>query len=93
VVLGGHEHNYQHAHVDGIDYFITGGAGKVRTGQPGSFDQAHTVAWAASHHFLLVRLQGMRASVIPIGEDGRPLSLSSPEGTTVPATTLIELGS
>ena len=91
LVLSGHEHNYQHAHVDGIDYFITGGAGKVRTGQPGSFDQARTVGWAATHHFLLVRVQGMRASITPIGEDGLPISPSSPEGTAVPTTTVIEL--
>jgi hypothetical protein len=91
LVLSGHEHNYQHAHVDGIDYFITGGAGKVRTDQPGTFDQAQTVGWAATHHFLLVRLQGMRASITPIGEDGLPISPSSPEGSAVPATTVIEL--
>ena len=32
LVLSGHEHNFQHSRADGIDYFVTGGGGKVRVG-------------------------------------------------------------
>ena len=41
-------------------------------------------------HFLLVRLEGTRATVVPIGEDGQPLSVSGPGGEPVSATTLLD---
>jgi hypothetical protein len=44
--------------VDGIDYFVTGGGGKVRSGSPGEFEKAFTVGWAAAVHFLLVKISG-----------------------------------
>ena len=34
VMFSGHEHNFQHSQVDGIDYFVTGAAGKLRRGRP-----------------------------------------------------------
>jgi len=89
LVLSGHEHNFQHSRADGIDYFVTGGGGKVRTGIPRDFEAAHTVAWAASCHFLLVKVKGETAEVTPIGGDGRPLDLRSPAGAAVPATTVV----
>ena len=91
LVLSGHEHNFQHSRVDGIDYFVTGGGGKVRSGSPGDFEKAFTVGWAAAVHFLLVKISGRRATVTPIGEDGRPLAVRSPDGSPAPATTTIEL--
>ena len=33
-IFSGHEHNFQHSRHGGIDYFVTGGAGKVRRGRP-----------------------------------------------------------
>jgi tartrate-resistant acid phosphatase type 5 len=91
LVLSGHEHNFQHSKVDGIDYFVTGGAGKVRPGRPGNFAEAGTVAWAAAPHFLLVKIGGRRARVTPIGESGAPVAVATPEGVPVDATTLIDL--
>jgi hypothetical protein len=91
LVLSGHEHNFQHSQVDGIHYFVTGGAGKVRSGTPRRFGQAGTVGWAKAGHFLLVRLAGRRATITPIGEDGRPLAVSSPEGADVDANTVIDV--
>ena len=41
-MFSGHEHNFQHSSVDGIDYFVTGGAGRARAGAPDRFDDAHT---------------------------------------------------
>jgi tartrate-resistant acid phosphatase type 5 len=74
IVLSGHEHNFQHSRVDGIDYFVTGGGGKLRPGPPTRFEEAGTVKWASAAHFLLLRIDGARAEVVPIGEDGRPLA-------------------
>jgi hypothetical protein len=87
IVLSGHEHNFQHAEHDGIHYFVTGGAGKVRTGRPDRFAEAGTRGWAAIPHFLLVSLGRDRARVTPVGEDGRPIGVQSPEGSPLPATT------
>jgi tartrate-resistant acid phosphatase type 5 len=69
----GHEHNFQHSHADGIDYFVTGAAGKLRRGRPNAFEDAHTISWSDTPHFLLVRIDGDRMSVRAIGEmaDGR----------------------
>jgi hypothetical protein len=91
LVLSGHEHNFQHSRVDGIDYFVTGGGGKVRDGSPRDFEKAATVGWAAAVHFLLVKVRGRRATVTPIGEDGRPLAVLAPDGSPAEPTTTIEL--
>ena len=39
VMFSGHEHNFQHSHADGIDYFVTGAAGKFRGGAPDDFEE------------------------------------------------------
>ena len=88
-MLCGHEHNFQHSHVDGIDYFVTGAAGKARGGTPDEPGEAHTASWSAACHFLLVRIDGDRMVVRAIGE-GAPgattltdIVRSDPAGTTV----------
>ncbi|HXG89528.1 MAG TPA: metallophosphoesterase family protein [Vicinamibacterales bacterium] len=68
VMFNGHEHNFQHSHADGIDYFVTGAAGKLRRGRPNQFAEAHTVSWADTPHFLLVTIDGKRMTVRAIGE-------------------------
>ena len=72
-MFSGHEHNFQHSRVDGIDYFVTGAAGKLRRGRPNSFEDAHTVSWSDTPHFLLVTIDGDRMTVRAIGElvDGK----------------------
>jgi tartrate-resistant acid phosphatase type 5 len=72
VMLSGHEHNFQHSRVDGIDYFVTGGAGKLRRAPPENFKEAHTLSWATECHFLLARIEGEQLSVRVIGELGSP---------------------
>jgi len=67
--FSGHEHNFQHSHVNGIDYFVTGAGSKVRLGTPDRMDEARTVSWAARCHFLLVTIDGTQASVRAIGDD------------------------
>jgi hypothetical protein len=67
-VFSGHEHNFQHARHDGIDYFVTGAGSKVRKGTPDGFERAHTVSWSDNAHFLLVTIDGDAMVVRPIGE-------------------------
>jgi tartrate-resistant acid phosphatase type 5 len=66
--FSGHEHNFQHSHWNGIDYFISGGGSKIRTGVPDRMEEAHTVSWAPVCHFLLVTIAGDRMTVRAIGE-------------------------
>ena len=71
-MFSGHEHNFQHSHCDGIDYFITGAAGKLRRTAPDDFSAAHTVSWATECHFLLVRIEGTRMLVRAMGDIETP---------------------
>jgi len=66
--FSGHEHNFQHSHWNGIDYFVTGAGSKIRSGAPGRMEEAHTVTWAPVCHFLLVTIHGNRMTVRAIGE-------------------------
>ena len=78
-MFSGHEHNFQHSRHNGIDYFITGAAGKVRKGQPSGqgFQEAHTVSWAGTFNFLIVTVDGDRMLVRPFTErQGRPHPLT-----------------
>jgi tartrate-resistant acid phosphatase type 5 len=68
VVFSGHEHNFQHSHHGGIDYFITGAGSKVRKGTPHDFERAHTVSWSDNAHFLLVTIDRDEMLVRAIGE-------------------------
>jgi hypothetical protein len=87
-VFSGHEHNFQHSHHDGIDYFVTGAGSKVRKGSPHRFADAHTLSWSDFAHFLLVTIDGDRMRVRPIGElvDGEPLDLPRYSPTGAPVT-------
>jgi hypothetical protein len=63
----------------------------VRGDSPRDFERAFTVGWAVAVHFLLVKITGRRATVTPIGEDGRPLAVFAPDGSPASATTTIDL--
>jgi tartrate-resistant acid phosphatase type 5 len=86
-VFSGHEHNFQHAHNLGIDYFITGAGSKLRKGAPDEFERGRTVSWSDNAHFLLVTITGDVMSVRAIGElvDGelRDLPRFTPAGELV----------
>ena len=77
VMFSGHEHNFQHSRVEGIDYFVTGGAGKFRGAIPDRFPEAGTLSWSAQCHFVLATIDGDRMIVRAIGE--------AAEGGTDPA--------
>ena len=67
-VFSGHEHNFQHSRTAGIDYFVSGAAGKIRDRAPRGFDAAHTQSWSAQCHFLLVRIENDGMQLRAIGE-------------------------
>jgi hypothetical protein len=67
VVFSGHEHNFQHSRVDGIDYFVTGAAGKFRAAVPDEFEAAQTRSWSSECHFLLARITDRQMTVRAIG--------------------------
>lgn len=66
--FSGHEHNFQHSRVKGIDYFVSGAGSKIRSGTPGRMEEAGTLTWAPACHFLLVTIDGDRMSIRAIGE-------------------------
>ncbi len=70
--FSGHEHNFQHSRVNGIDYFVSGAGSKIRSGTPGRMEEAHTVSWAPACHFLLVTIDGDLMTVRAIGEQVEP---------------------
>ena len=87
-VFSGHEHNFQHSREGRIDYFVTGGGGKLRLSRPADFSAAHTTAWAAAGHFLLVEVDSQGMKVTPLAElsDGgglTELSVLSPHDEPV----------
>jgi hypothetical protein len=85
--FSGHEHNFQHSRWNGIDYFVTGAASKIRRGVPGDMERAHTESWAAACHFLLVTIDGDTMTVRAVGgdEDGRLIDITrlDPRGHAV----------
>ncbi len=75
LVLAGHEHNFQVCEVDGRTCVVSGSGGKVREEVPDRFDDAHTTAWAAQAHLLLVDIDGDEARLTPMSgllPDGSP---------------------
>jgi tartrate-resistant acid phosphatase type 5 len=66
LALAGHEHNFQVSEVDGRTYVVSGAGGKLREDVPEGFDDAHTTAWAAQAHLLLVEVDGDEARLTPV---------------------------
>jgi hypothetical protein len=66
LVLAGHEHNFQVSEVNGRTYVVSGAGGNLREGVPEGFADAHTTAWAAQAHLLLVEIDGPEARLTPI---------------------------
>jgi hypothetical protein len=75
-MFSGHEHNFQHSVTGGIDYFVTGAAGKLRDDTPDEFGNAHTRSWSSACHFLLATIAGREMRVSAIGELGPGATLT-----------------
>ncbi len=52
--------------MDGRTFVVSGAAGKLRDETPEGFEDAHTTAWAAQAHLLLVEIDGDQARLTPI---------------------------
>jgi hypothetical protein len=81
VHFSGHEHNFQHSSVDGIDYFVSGAGARIRRFTPNGFAEAHTRSWSGECHFLLVTIDGERMTVRAIGESTGPELVDIPRLT------------
>jgi tartrate-resistant acid phosphatase type 5 len=95
LVLAGHEHNFQHGRVDGIDCVVSGAAGKLREEPPERWDDAGTERWAAVPHCLLVEVDGDRVVVTPYGatepgDDPRPIRVQDRHGDDVDPRIVID---
>ena len=66
LVLAGHEHNFQVSEVRGRTYVVSGAAGQLDERVPKGFADAHTTAWAAQAHLLLIEVDGAEATLTPI---------------------------
>ena len=92
--FSGHEHNFQHSHWNGIDYFVSGAGSKIRRRAPRDFEQAHTLSWSSECHFLLVTIDGSTMTVRAIGEsaDGTIVDIPrrTPEGELIQGPMIVK---
>jgi hypothetical protein len=85
-VLHGHEHNFQHGHVDDLDYIVSGAGGKLDERPPLRTAEAGTLSWAAAAHCLLVHVTPEALTVAaygatPPGGQPAPLARHRPDGS------------
>ena len=66
LVLSGHEHNFQVSEADGRCYVVSGASGQLDEKVPSRFEEAHTTAWGAQAHLLLVEVDGPQVRVTPV---------------------------
>ena len=88
LALHGHEHNFQHGGVDGLDYVVSGAGGKLDPRSPLRTEEAGTRSWAAEPHCLLVQVTPEALTIVPYGPTppgGRPAPLARqrPDGSMV----------
>ncbi len=95
LLLSGHEHNFQHGRVDGLDYIVSGAAAKLEEREPVRFEEAGTISWAAAPHCLLVEVDADRLTISPYGpiapgEVPRLIPRRAPDGTLVEGPIVVE---
>jgi tartrate-resistant acid phosphatase type 5 len=82
VWLSGHEHNFQHHARDGLDYVLSGAAGKAKPlkGKNGGPPPDDAVSYTATPHALVANLRGGRLRFRLFNEDGQvmPQRLAAP---------------
>jgi hypothetical protein len=92
LVLSGHEHNFQHAVVDGIHYVVSGASGKLRSESPTRFEAAGTRCWAAAGHFLLGRADERRVELHPLDGSLAPIDAADPGGRPADPAIVVSRG-
>jgi hypothetical protein len=95
VVFTGHEHNYQFSELDestgGVRYIISGAGGELRSGDvTAQMRRAHIAGWSATHHFLVVEIDGKSMRITPIGADGKVIP-AGPERRPLPGELEVKL--
>jgi hypothetical protein len=93
-VFSGHEHIYQRSTLlDGVQYFVSGGAGSLRPGDgvPTSYI-ART--YSGDYHFMLVEIEGDYLHFQAISRTGRTIDAGtlSRAGRRLPASRITALG-
>lgn len=82
VWLSGHEHNFQHHARDGLDYVLSGAAGKAKAlkGKNGNPPPDDAVSYTATPHALVADIRGGRLRIRLFNEDGQvmPGRLAAP---------------
>jgi hypothetical protein len=94
LVLSGHEHNFQHGHVEGIDHIISGAGAKLDQDHPRAWGETGTLSWAAQAHCLLIEVNADRLVVTPygtLGPDGRPRPIERHDRNGTPTSEPIAL--
>ena len=96
LLLHGHEHNFQHGAVDGLQYVVSGAGGKLDERPPSRFAEAGTVSWAAVPHCLLVQVHPDRLVVVPYGPTPpggtpEPIARHRPDGTVTAEPIVVPL--
>jgi hypothetical protein len=95
LVLAGHEHNFQVNEVGGRTYVVSARAGQLDERVPEGFADAHTRAWTAQTHLLLIEVDGPQAALTPIAgllDDGRlhPMTALTPRNELVEAPLTVQ---
>ena len=96
LVLNGHEHNFQVSRHNAIHYVVSGAAGEVRDHPLRGDAEAHNIAWAPRHHFLIVEYTtDGKMQVTPYGalSNGKlePVPVTKPGGVAFPLPLEISL--
>ena len=71
LVLTGHNHDYEHLKVDGIDYVVTGGGGQ--TSYPCLRTEPGALRCTSAYHFLIVAVTSDSVSVTAFRPSGEEL--------------------
>ncbi|HET6667643.1 MAG TPA: metallophosphoesterase, partial [Intrasporangium sp.] len=80
--------NFQVNQVNDRTYIVSGASGQLDERVPDRFLEAHTTAWAAQAHLLLIELDPDEARITPVSglmRDGRlhPMTALTPENDLV----------
>ncbi|MCA1838945.1 MAG: metallophosphoesterase [Actinomycetota bacterium] len=71
LVLSGHNHDYEHSNVNGIDYVVTGGGGQ--TVYPCVRNESYLIRCLSVHHFLVIESSQRHVDVMAIDAEGQQI--------------------
>jgi len=79
IVFNGHEHNYERTVMNGVTYIVTGGYGAPR--YPRVRHAEGSLKFSREHHFCLIDVDGDKAEVTVIADDGKLIEKTTIEHT------------